>query len=365
MSTFAIVIAAGGWILGWFVGLARRMPPEGRETSARVTVIIPARNEARRIPNLLRRVCATDVDVIVVDDASDDDTAAIAERAGAKVLSVAPPPGWTGKSWACWRGALAASGDVFVFLDADTEPGPDAVQRLARRAAGANELVSVQPFHRTERLYEQLSGVVNLVAVMGAGTGPPARHRWWRRPTAYGMALAIPRRVYFDAGGHEAVRGDVAEDLALARAVDRHGGRVSAWCGGADIAVRMYGEGPTQLWEGWRKNIAAGAGSVPQLRLLCVVAWVTAVTQTCGVLLAACLGFGTTSLALALAVFTAFVAQTAILARRIGRFTLGSVFALPVLVAAFLALFASSLLALTLRRDVPWRGRPVRVRTPT
>lgn len=89
-----------------------------------ISVIVPARNEERNLPALLYSLAAQPqpaAEVIVVDDQSRDQTAAIAAAAGAKVVaSPGPPAGWTGKNHACHLGAEAAAQPWLLFLDADT-----------------------------------------------------------------------------------------------------------------------------------------------------------------------------------------------------------------------------------------------------
>ena len=92
----------------------------------RVSVIVPARNEERRIAPLLESLDRQNrrVDeILVVDDGSTDGTAMLARRLGAKVIAAGVTPGgWTGKNWACWSGARAARGNLFVFLSRDRTP---------------------------------------------------------------------------------------------------------------------------------------------------------------------------------------------------------------------------------------------------
>ena len=91
-------------------------------------VVIPARNEAQRIGPLLESLQCLDytaVEVLVVDDMSEDETADVARRAGARVLTLDHlPPGWTGKCHACWQGAQHSSGEWLLFTDADTVHAP-------------------------------------------------------------------------------------------------------------------------------------------------------------------------------------------------------------------------------------------------
>ena len=221
IASWGVAVAVIGWVCGW-ASAGRRHPlrPAAGDPSApglTVSVIVPVRNEATRLPRLLELLQVSEPpphEVIVADDGSTDGTARLALDAGAHVVSVSPPPGWNGKPWACEQGAALATGDVLLFLDADTEPAPHLVQTLGA-AAMRGELVSVQPRHRVERWYEKLSAGPALVAFLGAGVGRPPRARWWRRPVAFGPAIAVRRDRYRAFGGHVAVRAAVAEDLAL------------------------------------------------------------------------------------------------------------------------------------------------------
>jgi 4,4'-diaponeurosporenoate glycosyltransferase len=334
-------IMAAGWLAGWV--LAARIRPLPRAAGAtprpeQISVVIPARDEEKRLPGLLAALAADQPgEVIVVDDSSSDGTATIATAAGARVLGAAPPPGWAGKSWACWRGGDAACGEVLVFLDADTRPAAGFVSRLAASAVASGGLVSVQPHHRAATLYERLSATCALVAVLGAGTG--------RRPVAYGPAMAIPRAAYLSAGGHQLAASDVAEDLALAAALHERGVPVSAYVDdGSGITVRMYPEGPGQLVEGWTKNLAAGAAHVSRRRSVLVGIWVT------GALLAAA-GGPLPSLLVAV--------QHAVLLRRVGHFGLLTALLWPLPLAAFVALFVRSAVHRLTGRPVAWRGRRI------
>lgn len=364
----AWTLALIGWCAGWLTGRFRTLPspsPPAPQPTDDVAIVIPARNEARRLGNLLSRLDVHAAhDIVVVDDESTDGTAGVARRFGVRVVTAEPPPpGWTGKAHACWTGARATDAAVLVFLDADTEPGPQFVAQIAARARATNGLVSVQPWHRVERAYEQLSALPNLVAVLGTGTGPLGRRRWWRRPAAFGPVLAMPRAAYDTCGGHAAVRDAIAEDIALACTAAAHGIPVGAWIGGNDVAFRMYGEGFRGLVEGWSKNLATGAGALPPLRLALVVAWVAAAAQSGLLLAGALLGGGRTSdTAVALVVYAAFAIQAASLGRRLGRFGAALLLALPVLMAGFVVLFVRSLVLTARGATVPWRGRRVPVR---
>jgi hypothetical protein len=369
MSATTVAVLVLGWVAGWVLGARpRRLPRVRSAPVGAVSVVIPARNEATRLPRLLACLDAAraghELEVVVVDDSSTDATAAQAASWGATVLRVSPPAGWTGKAWACWRGAQEARGDVLVFLDADTEPTPELFPALVARVRAHAALVSVQPWHRTESAYEQLSAVCNEIAVMGAGTGPARGPRWWRRPMAFGPVIGIGRADYFRIGGHAGVRASVVEDLALAARAARAGLTVESWCGGDAVVFRMYPEGVRQLVEGWSKNFATGAATTPPARVVAVVAWVAA-TLTAGALgvgaavTLATGGGAPAGVSAGVLVYAAFGVQGWALLRRVGSFGWTGAMALPLLALAFVALFLRSALLAGLRRPRRWRGRVV------
>jgi 4,4'-diaponeurosporenoate glycosyltransferase len=341
------VVTLVGWLAGWLLAArVRRLPPLGGAVPS-VSLIIPARDEAERLPALLAALAADGPppgarEVIVVDDGSRDDTAAVAGRAGATVERAEPPPGWTGKSWACRQGAARAVGEVLVFLDADTTPAPGFVARLAAAAVATGGMVSVQPTHRVERIDERASAVASLVALM-AGTSDGRWGHWWRRPVGFGPAVAIPHRIYRETGGHELVRTDVAEDVALAQVMAARGVPVAAFADAGEGAIeyRMYPEGKRTLVEGWTKNLAAGAAKIAPLRALAVGVWVA------GALVAMRSPVS----------YAAYAAQLAVLLPRAGRFGSATALLYPLPLLAFAGLFARSLSRRVRRQPVTWRGR--------
>src|ERR687893_289720 len=125
--------AAGATVAARLARGRRRRPPLAAAPSpARVSVVIPARDEERRIAGCLAGLAGEDVELIVVDDGSRDRTADVARAHGARVIAGAEPPaGWIGKPWALQQGLEAASGDVVVSLDADTRPRAGLVGALA------------------------------------------------------------------------------------------------------------------------------------------------------------------------------------------------------------------------------------------
>src|SRR5512146_2013470 len=138
--------------------------PEQLEGRPEISLLVPARDEGRRLPAALAGMRAQDVaEIIVLDDQSGDDTAAVVRRAAAADARVRllrgtpPPPGWSGKNWACHQLAAAARGDVLLFCDADVLLAPGAVDAcLTQLRAQRADVFSVFPRQHTRMLGERL-----------------------------------------------------------------------------------------------------------------------------------------------------------------------------------------------------------------
>ena len=234
-----------------------------------VSVIVPARDEARNIARCVRSLLASTyarLELVVVDDHSTDGTGALARAAvgddpRARVLDCPPlPPGWFGKQWACATGAAATSGEILLFLDADTTHGPDLVPRAVRalRARGSG-LLSVIGRQELGTFWERLVQPQVLGVLLGRYGGTERVNRSARAvdKIANGQCLMVERAVYDAIGGHAAVRGAVAEDLKLAQTVFAAGYPVHLVLGERQLATRMY-TSLADLVRGWRKNVYAG-----------------------------------------------------------------------------------------------------------
>ncbi len=249
-----------------------------------LSVIIPARNEARTIETVLESVSRSTyqpLEIIVVDDRSTDETAAIVAQHAARddrirLLHGKDLPaggGWFGKPWACHQGYAAASGDILVFTDADTRHEPallaHAVGAMVERSA---DLVTVAPHQVCLGFWERVI-MPQVWAILGVKYHPRTinRGRSIRTVIANGQFILMPRRSYEAMGTHEAVRGAVAEDLALAQRTVEWGGSIYFAFATKLMETRMYTNLP-ELIEGWSKNLYLGGRQAlrenPVLRLL-------------------------------------------------------------------------------------------------
>ena len=345
-----------GWCAGWVGFLrARTLPPsddeapvsERRSERTAVSVVIPCRNEATNLAELLpnlRAVLRNVDEIIVVDDDSSDATARVAVDHGAELVRASSlPDGWAGKSHACWLGAQAGAHEVVVFIDADVRLGARAVDRLVEcLCAHPGAVVSVMPFHRTGRVVERLSMLFNTVSSMVASLGSPHEPR----RVAYGPFLAVRRSEYMKIGGHshESVRGAVVEDLALARAMPA---AVAMLGRAGEVEYRMYPHGARQMLEGWTKNTAIGAASVPRWSALFIIAWIVSL---CG---------GTVT---SVWCYAASAVQVAVVSRRVGNFGAVSAALFPLHALVFVAVALRSLVRAALVGSVGWRGRRIPTR---
>jgi dolichol-phosphate mannosyltransferase len=259
-------MALAGVALARIARAARRVPPV-RVTSAssagafgRISVVIPARDEAERIgPVLQAMVGAPGVDeVLVVDDQSTDATAEVARAAGATVLAgAALPDGWAGKAWALQQGIDAATGDWVVTLDADTQPHPDLPGALVARASTDHlDLLTVGgrfhcPTPGARWLHPAM--LTTLVYRFGpSGTSAPvAPHR----VMANGQCMTLRRAGFVGAGGMARVAQHPVEDVALARSLAAEGWSVGFLDASELLTVRMY-ESFGDTWRGWGRSLA-------------------------------------------------------------------------------------------------------------
>lgn len=249
----------------------RRSAGEPGEILPPVSVLIPARDEEATIGASVEAVLASrgvELEVVVLDDHSNDRTAEIvrelAARDGRVRLVTAPalPSGWNGKQHACWRLAHAARHDLFVFLDADVRLAPDALERLAGTFEDDRlDLLSGVPRQETGSLVEKL--VVPFIHVLLLGYLPMPGMRRSRRPSfaaGCGQLFLARRSAYASAGGHAAIRGSRHDGLKLPRAFRDHGLKTDL----ADVTslatCRMY-RGGREVVDGFAKNAEEGMAS--------------------------------------------------------------------------------------------------------
>jgi hopene-associated glycosyltransferase HpnB len=262
--TFLSAIPLAVWVYllmarGYFWRVSEdNLGPKRLEDWPRVVAIVPARNEAptisQAVSSLAKQNYPGEFSIIVVDDQSEDGTAALAQQAanesGASQrvkIHVASPlaPGWTGKLWALNEGMQSAvnySAEFFWFTDADIEHAPDTLQRLVSRAEKESlDLASLMVLLRAKTLPERL--LIPPFLYFFLMLYPP---RWIADPNAStagaaGGCILLRRNVLAPIGGMASIRGEVIDDCALARAVKGRGGKIWMGLTRASVSLRSYG----------------------------------------------------------------------------------------------------------------------------
>jgi hypothetical protein len=248
-------------------------PPRiSRDNAPRVSVLIPARNEAAGIGTAIEAILANDYphfDVVVLDDQSEDDTAKIVQSYASRdprvrlMVSSQLPEGWNGKQHACWQLANQSQSEWLLFLDADVRLSSDAISRcLAEQNLRQAPLISGFPMQETGTLAEKM--LIPLMYYVLLCYLPIDRMR-----ASLGVGLAAGcgqlffanRNVYITVGGHSAIRGSRHDGIQLPRAF-RRAGHATDIFDATDIArCRMYTTS-SQVCNGLLKNATEGIANV-------------------------------------------------------------------------------------------------------
>jgi len=335
-------------------------PAEKGRPVSRISVIVPARDEQETIATLLRSLKSQNpapTEIIVVDDGSSDLTAEISRELGAKVISPPPlPDGWKGKPWACQHGASVASGDHFLFLDADTVMEPRGFANLQGCADPNSGAISICPYHQVDRAYEQLSSFFNLTMV----TGINAFGTKSGNPALFGQCLLISRSAYEAVGGHNSVAGRILENFHLSKSLEKKGIPVASFLGRGTIAMRMFPAGFTLLWTGWKKGFAHGAKGVSPRPLALTSLWITgAMIITIAAIIAFFPMAGIPFRILTAIVYVIYALQCLRAFRLIGSFSPLTAILFPIPLIFYQILFFYSILDRKLGRKTKWKGRDV------
>ncbi|MBL9027277.1 MAG: glycosyltransferase [Myxococcales bacterium] len=299
-------MSVSGWALCVLPGVALTMTvvnalswQRGKTTGTldeKLSVLIPARNEATRLPAGLRALARSSVrihEILVYDDDSTDDTPAVLaelsrEIPQLRVIRGQPlPAGWVGKPHACHRLSQEATGDLLCFLDADVLVEPEGLARVASilRGAGA-DVVTAMPRQIMQTVAERL--VVPFLLLSYVSWLPlelVPRTKDPRIVAANGQVLAVRRSALQRMGGFRAIAQEIVDDVAFCRRAKEANLRV-VFADGTEIAsCRMYAT-PKQVWEGFSKNIHEGVGSALALLLVVLVYLATFVAPAAAAIVA-------------------------------------------------------------------------------
>jgi chlorobactene glucosyltransferase len=294
LATVVWLIARAWRQNGVLLRVAPTPAPAGVRLPA-LTVVIPARDESANISPCVRALLAQQypserLRIVVIDDDSHDDTAALVAAMVARdsrvTLLSAPalPPGWKGKAHACWYAVQAAPADTewLCFLDADVRAHPLALASAVQLAqAGELDLLSLAPRHELGSLAERLIIPCGLYILGFSMDQARIQAPDSGEALCTGQFMLVRRRAYERIGGYARVRESICEDLDFARLLKRDGLKVRLEDGSAVLVTRMY-TGWSTLWPGFAKNLVDMLGGPTRTLLIAASA---VVLSWCAVIL--------------------------------------------------------------------------------
>jgi chlorobactene glucosyltransferase len=220
-------------------------------STPKVSVLIPARNEEKNIGKLLLALQKQDypkLEVIVCNDHSTDQTEEILNRFAVEdpcfkwFLGAELPADWLGKNFACHQLAQKASGEIYLFLDADVELSPDAIRKaVAFFQQKKLALLSVFPQQKMQSLAEGTTvPVMNWILQSLLPMILVQKIRLASLSAANGQFMLFDAKEYQKFRWHECVKRENVEDIRIARLVKTSGLKMAVLLGNRDVYCRMY-----------------------------------------------------------------------------------------------------------------------------
>lgn len=216
-----------------------------------VSIMVPARNEAENIKMCVTSLLKQDyanIEILVLDDNSTDDTSLIVKKIAEKdsrVKLITGKPlkdGWIGKSYACHQLAKHARGRYFLFTDADTLHFKNAVSStIGCLIKNKLDALSAIPKQIMVGIHERLVvtwvhfGILSLLPLILI-----KKSKYPLFCTANGQCMLFKREVYRKIGGHKSIKTKILEDIHISKQVKRHGYRFMLFDGSKNIYCRMY-----------------------------------------------------------------------------------------------------------------------------
>ncbi len=363
-------LVAVAWLLRalawWFQikripDLAQNSPsPAPPGLGVRVSVIVPARNEAAKIAATLRSLLdssGVDLEILAVDDRSSDGTGAIMDRMAAdhaalRVLHVAElPAGWLGKTHAMSVAAREATGEWLLFTDGDVVFAPEALSRaLGFAVASAADHFVLLPTVLLGSFGERMMiSFMQVVAIWGPRPWRVPNPRARRDAIGVGAFNMLRREAYEAIGGWEVLRMEIVEDLALGYLIKKKGLRQRIALGRGLVSVRWV-EGASGMVENLAKNLFA----VFRFRIAALVGFVllfALYTLFPFAMLATGAAAGWAAGVMLIAVFIAYRGQS-----RYQPFSAWEMVWFPAASALMLYILLRSMFVVLVRGGVTWRG---------
>jgi len=274
-----------------------------------ISIIIPARNESKRIQPLLESLLPykNDLEIIVVDDHSDDDTKSVVMSFGFQVIQPNKrPKAWKGKPWALDQGVLSA--------------------------------------------------FFNVLVVMAANAYTIFKHKLTPR-AFFGPTQVMLKKDYLDFARDPSVTNQVLEDIYLGQSFLKHGKNIRSIIGKNIVSFRMYPDGYHDMLSGFGKNFANGAIAIGMIQAILLSLWISAPYAAINILLTALIS-GEAFL-MPILIYVVFGLQLYFFSRHIGNFKPTLILMYPLHALFFLYVFIYSFFRIYIFKNNVWKGRSV------
>ncbi|NHJ49317.1 MAG: glycosyltransferase family 2 protein [Asgard group archaeon] len=341
-----------------------RTPIEDDYEEPFVSIIVPTYNEEKNIANCLQTLKNLEYEnyeIILSDGGSSDKTVAIAKNMIDNiVIDETLPEGWIGKNWGCHVGYKQAKGEYLLFVDADTKHSPFSLQHFMKIALERDTaLLTVFPFQRIKRWWESINPIFYFASYLTYGGNNSINDpRKKNSHSASGQFMLFKRKDYEAIGGHESLKGNIVEDLALARRVKIKLGRLFFIDGSKLISTRMYPESPSQCWEGWKKCLFPGTKLTQPRRITGALMWfLWAMLAPVGIILSVLYAPQWYFILITSILYVFNLVAVFLYWNRKGTHQWVTYVFLPIVVVMFCILLAVSALELLIKKKTTWRGR--------
>ncbi len=239
-----------------------------------VSIIVPMRNEEQHVDTIISSLLKQDypnVELLVMDDGSTDQTAALVQAWQAKDDRIhlhtiaALPAGWAGKSHALHEGALRAKGEWLLFTDADTVHAPQTLRLMMGHARSHSlDLLSLLPDMQLIGPAMRLLTPIGIQILSLRATPEAMRSQPRAHAVAVGQYLLVKRATYVETHGYDqpGLRQTFADDVDLAEMIKQRGYRLDI-VSGKGLVSNIQWTDAKSAWQGWRKSTTSLAQKMP------------------------------------------------------------------------------------------------------
>lgn len=263
LFAFSNIVAIVGIFNLIYFRKAKSVPLISEKEETLVSILIPARNEQQNIERCLYSLFDQNyknIEIIVLDDDSDDDTFSLVKKISQEddrlkvVKGTSVPAGWTGKNWACHQLSKLAKGDFYLFVDADTKLQATLInETISEMKSSDIDLLSLFPRRITSTLVDKIISITigwlifSCLPLLLADKNPMFS-------SAFGQFLLFRRGAYKSIGGHEGIKSKILDDFELGRSITRNGLVLKLFDGTDRISTFSYSSEKEAL-DGFSKSI--------------------------------------------------------------------------------------------------------------